>query len=232
MVWGAIAAVAYSAIAAGNAANKSKKAQRDANAALKAQEEKSLGFLDEGRDASMAAAKKGITFADESFKRALGTAGTIGASTRSRILSREKTLRASADASAADRGLYHSTSALSAQRGVLESTNQALSSVDASVAQLMASIHQGRGTMGLQGYLQQAQIEQNFAMARAKVAMENQHQAASIGPGYAHAAASLSRLLMMYDWGSGASNPYGGDEEWPTLNDNELAGPPQADGNY
>jgi len=212
MVLGAIIAVG----AAVYGASEQRKAQKKSNAALAAQEAKALAFLSKGKAAALKAQKKGISFADESFQKALSAAGTLGGATRARVVRRGKQQSAAADAAAADRGLYDSTAALGYQRGVFESTNQSLAGVDDAVAGLMTSIHQARGATALQGYTGMAQIESNFAASAAGTSMQNIHQAANVGAGYAAMGMNFAKLLMMY--GGGAGGGAGGDEPDVTYN--------------
>jgi hypothetical protein len=206
MVWATVAAVVISAASSYMSAEAQKKAQKESNAALAAQEAKALEFLSKGKASALSAQKKGINFADESFQKALSAAGTLGGASRARVLRRGKQQSAAADAKAADRGLYDSTAALGYQRGVFESTNQALAGVDDAVAGLMTSIHQARGATALQGYTGMAQIESNFAASAAGTSMQNVHQAANVGAGYAAMGQNFAKLLMMYA-GDGGGEP-------------------------
>ncbi len=210
MVWGAVIGAGLSIYGG----MQQKKANEKAHKAMLAQIAKAQGYLKEGKSAALSAQKKGIKFADESFEKALGVAGTMGAASRGRVLRREQQFRDVADARAADRGFYDSTAALNAQRGVFESTNLTLAGIDESIAGLMSQIHQGRGAMGLQGYSGLAQIEQNFAFKQASVATQLEHQAANVGAGYAAGAQGLAKLLMMYGGGGGGDD--GGGGSWPS----------------
>ncbi len=196
MVWGAIIGAGISAFGQ----SQQKKANEAANAATFAQQAEGQQILEEGAESALAAQRKGIEFADEGFKKALGVSGIFGEASRSRTLSREKELKGAASASAINRGLFNTTQALNQQRGVSEATSQTLAGIDESVAGLMANIHQNRGRTLLQGQSQLAGLHQQLSSAQAGLATSLRHQAADVAGGYGQAAMGIGQLLMQYEW--------------------------------
>ena len=197
MVWGLIIGAGISAYGQ----YQQKKATDSANAANDAQTAQAQGFLSQGKTDAISAQKQGITFADESYQKAIGVASTIGEASRSRTLRREKEYQGAADASSANRGLYNSTQAQNAQRGVMDATNQTLASIDESVAGLVAQIHQNRGRTMLQGQSQLAGLYQQFSAAQAGIANSVVHQAnPNIAANYGKLGMGIGQMLMEYEY--------------------------------
>ena len=192
-------------------ANKASKAQQyatdQANYFNQLAQKEAQGFLQAGKGDAIGAQKKGILDANKAIDAALGTAGTVGAATRSRIERRERQALGAADASAANRGMYNSSSAVNASRGVRSDTNQALAGVDEATAGLITQIHQRRAQVAMAGGQGLASIYSPFAGNQAQTAMANQHIAANVGGAYASAGNSLAQLLMTYKPSSSPGAP-------------------------
>ncbi len=196
--WGAILGAGISLLGI----NEQDKATDAANAANIAQTNAHNKFvqstLDKGGAAALAAQKKGITFADQSYKDALGAASSIGSAATAGTLRREKAHMGAAAAGASNRGLGSSTVAQQAERGVYEATNQTLANINESIAGLFSQIHQNRGRTALQGYSQLAGIHQQTAQSKAGLATQITHQAADVGKAYSSAAYGIGKLIAMY----------------------------------
>lgn len=101
----------------------------------------------------------------EGFKQARSDIEGVGNEARTRTLDREQAALAGADESLQRRGLYNSTVADNAARGVRYDTNRALADIDERIAMLRSGVTE-RGTLAIAGALgDEAAFQQNAASA-------------------------------------------------------------------
>ncbi len=195
------------------ATSEQKKATGKANAANLAAQQAAFAWLKENIAKAEGAHKKGILAAEEGFAEATKSVGILGQAARRRALRREKQSLGRADAQAASRGLYSSTAALNARRGVRADTDLNLASIDESVAALHSQVFRDRGRTLMQGQLARMSLYGQFAGQGAQILQGTPHMAANVGAGIGAASGSLAQLLMMYGQQQGqpgASGVFGG----------------------